>query len=284
MAVPRLPYQHGFHAGNFADLAKHSVLVLLLQHMRLKKTPFAFVDTHAGAGEYDLASSEASQLSEARGGVRRLQSARAADTPPCAAALLQLMAQRQAETGSELYPGSPLIAQRLTRPQDSLILCENAPEQHARLAANVGADSRATVLLDDGYKAVQRREVATPQRRALVFVDPPYQLGSDTERCAQLVRHLRTHWRSARVCIWFPVRRTGAHRTERLYDAVLAAGDADCLAAEVGGGGDAVGTGLLLVQPPYGLDAELRTLLPHLASLAQPADDAAVSVEWLRRS
>ena len=284
--VQRLPYQHGYHAGNFADVAKHSVLLLLLQHMQRKASPYVYVDTHAGAGAYNLAGAVSSQLMEHQRGIQMLAGS-SSMLPPSAAQLVSLLPD-----SGDTYLGSPMIAQTLCRSQDSLILCENAPDQYRLLEESIGDDSRATLLLDDGYKALARKDVRQPQHRALVFIDPPYQFGSDTERIAALVGELRCHWRSARVAIWLPLRERERARAERLYasvvDAVSTTSPADILAAELCCSEAAgVGSGILMVNPPYGIDSELEELLPALGGLMSAEGEMGAegaSVRWLSKS
>lgn len=285
-ATRRLPYQHGFHAGNAADVLKHCVLICMLQHMKQKDKPFVYCDTHAGAGAYDLRGDEGSTLREYDTGIGELRRAALHMPRPVPEALETLLAL--ADEKSYTYPGSPLIAQALCRPSDELVLVERAEDQYERLVRAVGNDGRVTSLNGDGYKALRDRQ-ACPQagkRRALVLIDPPYQYGSDTEQIARLVQHMAKHWRSARVAIWYPITRDLA-KVERLYDQVRAAASTqalDCLAVEMrdagrkgsadgaeasegAGGSGMLGSGMLLVQPPYGIDAQLKEeLLPPLAS------------------
>lgn len=284
----RLPYEHGFHAGNFADAMKHTVLLLLLQRMCDKDSPFVYVDTHAGAGRYDLGGEEGARLAESTDGIGLLRSA--ADRMGSAA--LPMPARRLIELDAragEYYPGSPLLAAESLRPQDSMLLCELAPSQYSRLLScpplpSLIADGRAKVLCRDGYKVLSSKDknVLTTQKRALVLVDPPYQMGSDTERTAALILHLATHWKSARVAVWFPLRDPG--KTQRLYDqlARLDLGGKAILAAELtrgedGGDGRLPGTGMVLVDPHYGIDAELETLLGALGDCLH----AEARVKWL---
>eukprot|EP00746_Dinoflagellata_sp_MGD_P143287 gnl/MRDRNA2_/MRDRNA2_76135_c0_seq2.p1 gnl/MRDRNA2_/MRDRNA2_76135_c0~~gnl/MRDRNA2_/MRDRNA2_76135_c0_seq2.p1 ORF type:complete len:225 (+),score=39.14 gnl/MRDRNA2_/MRDRNA2_76135_c0_seq2:24-677(+) len=163
-----------------------------------------------------------------------------------------------------------MIAAQLCRPCDKLVFCEIEPDQHELLLSTLGSDERTKVLLADGYKALKDRNVCQPSSRALILVDPPYQLGSDTERVGALVEHLGKHWRAARIAIWYPLTRDHA-KVERLYDAVRGAG-LECLAAEMnlqidedGTRRGMLGSGMLLIQPPYGMEEELRdNLLPVL--------------------
>ena len=130
-AERRLPYQHDYHAGNFADVVKHTVLLLLMQRMADKESPFMYVETHAGAGSYDLRDGKAAQLNEQAAGIALLQahaeSAGVDALPPPAQRLVEMIA------ADGRYPGSPRLAAELLRPQDSLLLCELAAEQHERL-------------------------------------------------------------------------------------------------------------------------------------------------------
>ena len=275
---PRLPYQHGFHAGNFADVMKHCVLISLLEHMRLKGSPFVYVDTHAGAGSYNL-QAEAARLGEHKLGVSRLLST-SEELPASAAILSRLLTQ----SGGR-YLGSPLIASQLCRQQDSLLLCEKAADQCALLRQNVGDDTRVTVQCADGYKALTRKELCSPQSRALVFMDPPYQMGSDSERATALVKHLRKHWRAARTAIWFPLSEDRG-KTERLYSMMVQARVGEVLVAELAAPRGTVGSGMLLVQPPYGIEHELRELLPALGHLMGAPGlsvdrEPIASVKWL---
>jgi 23S rRNA (adenine2030-N6)-methyltransferase len=181
-AERRLPYQHDYHAGNFADVVKHTVLLLLMQRMADKESPFMYVETHAGAGSYDLRDGKAAQLNEQAAGIALLQahaeSAGVDTLPPPSQRLVEMIA------ADGRYPGSPRLAAELLRPQDSLLLCELAAEQHERLCRCAPIDAllaagRARVLCADGYKAVRSRDAVQgdPRKRprALVLVDPPYQ-------------------------------------------------------------------------------------------------------------
>jgi len=307
-AHTRLLYKHGFHAGNAADVLKHCVLICLLQQMTAKNKPFSYVDTHAGAGSYNLLGDEATTLGEHKAGLGILRSAveQGQELPASAAELLQI------SNGLDgAYPGSPCIAARLCRPMDSLLLVERAVDQHASLVDAVGADERVTAHLADGYAVVRNRKLCPAGgKRALVLIDPPYQFGSDNDQIATVVEYCTKHWRAARLAIWFPLTRD-ASKVDRLYKAVCkAAGDSDVLTVELqtrgnaetsvsgsgraadGGGGDVdvggmLGSGMLLVQPPFGIDAQLNELLPALDSLL--TEGASVSptlprVSWLRRS
>lgn len=277
----RTVYQHGYHAGNVADMLKHSVLVLLLRHMCKKSSPFAYAETHAGAGVYDLTGGQS--LREHTAGFGRL---RCASLLPDAAASLISIADR---LDSDQYPGSPHIAATLCRSIDSLLLAEREEEQFALLCRAMSGDERVHAVQRDGYEALRDRSLTTPKRRGLVLMDPPYQFGSDTERLASLVQHLSVHWSAARVAIWYPLTRDAA-KVSRLRTSVAgAAGQGgEVLAAELSvpraDGRGMLGSGMLLVKPPYGIEEELRELLPALGEALHDPDAPAPyesRVEWV---
>ncbi|KAL3942732.1 MAG: hypothetical protein SGBAC_003139 [Bacillariaceae sp.] len=293
----RLLYEHGYHAGNYADVVKHTALITLLHHMQQKKSPFVYVDTHSGAGGYALSSKESQQLAEHERGISVfLRNAHEASHPsmhpsmhPSTQTLLDIIEQASSSTmpleeGQTIYPGSPMIASSLCREQDSLLLCEKEAEQFQLLQHRMMSDGDRGVdslllLQENGYKALKRFENLQSNKRALVFIDPPYQMGSDSEQIASLVGFLGKHWRSARVAIWHPVSGRNRDRADRLYELVRnAVGDTsttELLATEmydddvdddddVDASRDAVGTGILLVNPPFGIDEELRKLYTSL--------------------
>ena len=139
-------YRHGYHAGNFADVVKHVALVAILQHLKKKDTAFAVVDSHAGRGVYDLTGEEAAKTGEARGGVARLMNL-TGDMPPALTTYLQLVK----ESGPTRYPGSPLLAARLLRPQDRLTAIEKHPQEFAVLSDALSPYRNAVAEQGDGY-------------------------------------------------------------------------------------------------------------------------------------
>ncbi|CAJ1966123.1 unnamed protein product [Cylindrotheca closterium] len=296
----RLLYEHGYHAGNYADVVKHTALIGLLKHMSKKKSPFCYVETHSGAGGYALASKESQQMAEHEQGISTFLNDQTTDSDllhPSMETLLRIMEQASSSNvdlmeGGTFYPGSPMIASALCREQDSLLLCEKETEQFQLLQSRMlmdGEDNhnndRVILLQENGYKALKRFENLQSNKRALIFIDPPYQMGSDSEQIASLVGFLGKHWRSARVAIWHPVSRTNRERADRLYELVQKAvlGDSsssssssstELLATELYTDHDGndedetnpsvVGTGMLLVNPPFGIDEELKALYSSL--------------------
>src|SRR5437763_13112898 len=195
-------YRHAFHAGNFADVLKHAVLARILAHLGEKAAPFRVIDTHAGAGLYDLAAEAATRTGEWRGGIGRLIDADLADD---IRALLApyLAAVRAANPGGGLrrYPGSPLIALSLMRPRDRLVACELEPGAAAALAAHLRRDARARAVEIDGWLALNAY-VPRKERRGVVLIDPPYEEKHEFARLADALAGAQRKWTTGIFLLW----------------------------------------------------------------------------------
>jgi 23S rRNA (adenine2030-N6)-methyltransferase len=265
---PLLSYRHSFHAGNFADVLKHVVLVEIIQYLKRKDSAFDYIDTHAGAGCYDLQSSEAAKLEEYQGGIARLD---AKDWPELAD-YLKTIAGFNPGNALHAYPGSPAIAARLLRAQDRASLFELHPAEHALLLQSMAKDHRIKVYLEDGHSGLLRL-LPPRSRRAVVLLDPSYEVKAEYQ---QLVQTLTLAWRrfpSAVYAIWYPV--IDRSRTEKFIQSIASSGIKDIQQFELGVRADAEGygmtaAGMLVINPPWELQQKLSTLLPRLAtSLAQ---------------
>lgn len=263
-----LSYRHAFHAGNFADVLKHVVLVEILQYFKLKEKPFDYIDTHAGAGFYDLQSRESEKLGEFRDGIARLNP----HDWPGLEVYLQRVAACNPNGGLKHYPGSPAVAQGLLRQQDRVSLFELHPADHAVLQQNFRRDRRFHVYQENGYSGLLRL-LPPPSRRAVVLLDPSYEVKTDY---AQLVQTLAKAWRKfpgGVYALWYPV--IERQRTEEFVGSIAASGMRDVQRFELGVEADAPGrgmtaSGMLVVNPPWTLRATMAQLLPRLAeTLAQ---------------
>ena len=195
-------YRHGFHAGNFADVFKHAILARLFVHLARKETPFRFIDTHAGAGRYDLASQEARRSPEWRDGVARLAKAR--PPAPVAALLapyLKAIGPFDADGRPASYPGSPALAQALLRPQDRMALCEAHPEERAALVATLGRDGRLSIVGTDGYLALNAY-VPPKERRGVALIDPPYEQPDESARVEKALARALAKWSRGIYALW----------------------------------------------------------------------------------
>jgi 23S rRNA (adenine2030-N6)-methyltransferase len=263
-------YRHAFHAGNFADVVKHIVMARILAHLREKPTPFRVIDTHAGEGLYDLSGDEASRTGEWRDGIGRLAGA----TLPVEAAGLvapYLAAVRACNIASELryYPGSPVLARHLLRPQDRLIACELEPRAAAALSRHLRGSPVAKVMGVDGWIALNAY-VPVKERRGLVIVDPPFEQPDDLVRLANGVMTAWRKWPTGVYLMWYPLkeraevdrfagklRHAGIEKSIR-FEFTVAAPRPD---------GGLQACGLVVVNPPWRLAAEIRIFAPVLVDV-----------------
>jgi 23S rRNA (adenine2030-N6)-methyltransferase len=275
-------YRHAFHAGNFADVHKHSVLVRVLLHLRLKPGAFRVIDTHAGAGRYDLGGPEAARSGEWHQGIERLWRA---GQSPGVHALLQpyLDAVAALNPGSELrhYPGSPLIAKGLLRAQDRLIACELEPGSAAMLAAALRGDRRAKALTLDGWTAAAAY-VPPPERRGLVLIDPPFEATDDFTRLSKVLASAYRKWPTGIYLLWYPIKDRKA--PDALARQLRRLSLPNILRSELTLGperadGGLAGSGLVVVNPPFTLERDLGILMPALCRLLSP--EAAARTDWL---
>jgi 23S rRNA (adenine2030-N6)-methyltransferase len=278
-------YRHAFHAGNFADVVKHAVLARILIHLREKPQAFRVVDTHAGAGLYDLAGPDASRTGEWRAGIGRLIGASL--VPPVQTLLAPYLdVVAKLNPGGELrhYPGSPLMALSLMRPQDRLIACELEPGAAAALRSSLQMDKRAKAIAIDGFTALNAY-VPPKERRGLVLIDPPFEQTNEFERLGQSLIDACRKWATGIYVAWYPRKDLAA--VNALINQIKRSGIAKALRAELDVGSDTTrltGTGLLIVNPPWRLDDELQLLLPALADVLAQEQRPKIHIEALARS
>jgi 23S rRNA (adenine2030-N6)-methyltransferase len=266
-------YRHGFHAGNFADVLKHVVLTRILAHLNAKDSAYRIVDTHAGAGRYDLGSEEALRTHEWKDGVARV------DRSPLAApveAILKpwrdALSGARALYGPDAYPGSPWLCRQAMRAEDRLIAAELHPQTHKKLANVLGRDARCKALAIDGWNAL-RGNLPPKERRGLVLIDPPFEEKDEFATLAAEFIAAHRKWPTGIYALWYPVKDRRA--VENLLSAIMAAGIGKLLRLEIDidrpeAAGGLSATGLLVVNPPWTLADETRILLPALTErLAQ---------------
>src|SRR5690348_18334767 len=186
-------YRHAFHAGNFADVLKHAVMTRILVRLRQKPQAFRVIDTHAGAGLYDLAGPEASRTGEWRSGIGRLMGAALDDEVHTLLAPYLDVVTALNGGALRLYPGSPLLARAMLRAQDRLLACELEPGAAAALARNLRGDARAKAVTIDGWVALNAY-VPPKERRGLVVIDPPYEDAGEFSRLAAALEGARQKW------------------------------------------------------------------------------------------
>lgn len=276
-------YRHAYHAGNFADVFKHAILARILVYLTRKPAPLRYVDTHAGIGLYDLAGTEAQKSGEWRGGIGRLAALPGGAARDLLQPWLEAVGPVNAAGCPARYPGSPVLAQRLLRPQDSLRLCEMHAEDAELLDIHMGIDKRLKILPGDGYAALKGL-VPPPGRRGLVLIDPPFEIPGEFERMTKALIHAHGKWREGVYALWYPVKDAAG----RDFGAqIVAAGIRRVLrlrmdiGADAGKPGALAACGLVIVNPPFALEAEARLILPALRQALQVSGSASAALEWL---
>jgi 23S rRNA (adenine2030-N6)-methyltransferase len=260
-------YRHAFHAGNHADVLKHYVLSRLIALLSRKEAPFAYLDSHAGVGLYDLRGDQASRTGEWLEGIARLW--QATDVPDPLLDYLEVIRAMNPDGELRHYPGSPELARLLTREQDRLHLNEKHPEDGRLLKENMTGDRRVAVHLGEGWH-VPRALLPTREKRALLLIDPPFEQVDEMERCAQSLGEAIGRMRQAVVAIWYPIK--DLHQLRRFYSDLQKSKAPKLLRVElyVHPTDDAArlnGSGLVISNPPWGLEDELKQILPWLAEL-----------------
>ncbi len=278
-------YRHAYHAGNFADVLKHAVLVGLIEALKQKQTPFCYLDTHAGAGRYDLHGTEAQKTREAVDGVLRLLDA--PRLPSCVHVYLNLVrALNNGRAGGDLavYPGSPLLATLLMREQDRAQLCELQGDEAQALRELFRGDARVAVHDRDGYAAL-RALLPPKERRGLVLIDPPFEAQEDEFRAIEAaLGDALQRWPTGLYAVWYPIKLRqhilpfhrwfvdrGVKKT--LVAELLLHPDNSALRLN--------GCGMLLVNPPWKFDRQLEELLPALTQRLAQGRFGQHRVQWL---
>lgn len=276
-----LSYRHAYHAGNFADVVKHVSLFVLLESLLRKETACYVQDTHAGAGIYALGSAEATMRAEYTTGIARVLAAPAA--PEDVEKYLQLV-RRLNPTGELLYyPGSPAIVQQLLREQDRLLLTELHPQDYEMLYRQFRQDKRIAIHKQDAYQGL-KAFLPPKEKRGLVFIDPPYERKDEYRRVVQGVQLGWQRWRHGVFAIWYPL--MSLRQRDTFLQDIQAAGIRKILLAEfliepLVAAKRFTGCGMLIVNPPWQLDATLAHCYAWLLPLLQTQAGGSWRVEWL---
>ena len=273
-------YRHAFHAGNHADVFKHAILLRLAALLARKETPFVYLDSHSGVGRYDLAGDQASRTDEWREGIGRLWTLESA--PAAFVGYREAVAALNPAGALRYYPGSPELMRQALRPQDRLLLNELHPEDGRLLKENMARDRRVAVHQKDGW-LLPRALLPVPERRALLLIDPPFEKADELERCVKAVAEAIGRMRQTVIMLWYPIK--DRRQLRRFHAGLQASGAPKLLNVEllIRAADDATrlnGSGLAIVNPPWGLEEELRDLLPWLAEhLAQ--GESSWRLDWL---
>ncbi|SNX72733.1 23S rRNA (adenine2030-N6)-methyltransferase [Cereibacter ovatus] len=260
-----LSYQHIYHAGNLADVHKHALLCAMLDYMVQKPKPLTYIETHAGRGLYDLTAPEAVKTGEAAQGIAAVEARLPADHP-----YRRLLAQERALRGPNAYPGSPLLAALSLRDGDVMHLAELHPQEF-RALAEVMAPWGAHLRAEDGFRAALALTPPTP-RRGLMLIDPSYEVKADYDAIPKHMATIHRKWNVGTLALWYPLLPGGLHRP---MVAALTQTFPDALCHEVRfpparEGHGLIGSGMFIVNPPWGTEAEATRLTTLFAGLGGP--------------
>jgi 23S rRNA (adenine2030-N6)-methyltransferase len=276
--IAMLSYRHAFHAGNHADVLKHAVLTLVIDYLKQKEKPFWYVDTHAGAGIYALDSSEARKNAEYKTGIERLliQKNELPEFLQSYFAVIDKLRMAAPNT----YPGSPLFAAELLREKDRLRLFELHPQDHGFLRDNFSRDRRIVIAQSDGFAGL-RALLPPPPRRAVVLIDPPYELKDDYAHVVRALQDALQRFSNGTYLIWYPLlARTEAQRLPQKLSAFAAPSLRVELKVENPKGEFGMfGSGMFIINPPWVLHDQLKILLPKLQILLGKKGEAGFVLE-----
>jgi 23S rRNA (adenine2030-N6)-methyltransferase len=276
-------YRHAFHAGNFADVVKHIILTRLIEYLKLKPAAFRVIDTHAGLGRYSLTSAEARRSPEWKDGIARLLKAEiAAKSKLLIQPYLDVVDSENPNGVLARYPGSPLIARKLFRPQDRLSALELHPKDARELSRHFEGDVQARVTALDGWLALNAY-VPPKEKRGLVLVDPPFEAPGEWERLVDGLTKAHRKWATGLYALWYPLKEP--REVNAFLGALRATGITRMLRCELlverAVAGKLYGSGMIVVNPPFVLEDELKSLLPALVK-ALGGEGASHRLEWIR--
>ncbi len=276
-----LSYRHGFHAGNFADVLKHTVLVHILEHMKLKDKPVRIIDTHAGAGVYKLNSTQAQKNREFDTGIGRLWPL--TQVPAAVQQYLENVRECNEKRQLQLYPGSPLLMQKLMRAQDRLFLHELHPSDFQFLRDCMRDIRNVKVINEDGFAGLQAL-LPPPDKRALVLIDPSYEVKSDYQHVIKQVIQAHKRFATGTFAIWYPV--VLRQRIDEMETALQKSGIKNIQLIELGLQPDnpehgMTSSGMIVINPPWTLWSAMEEALPWLVDQLGKNDEGFYRLEQL---
>lgn len=263
-------YRHCYHAGNFADVIKHVVLIVVLQALQRKETPFCFLDTHAGIGLYKLQSEETQKKQEYENGIGQLFSLDTTHLPPALQTYLSIIKNYNIDKQLDFYPGSPLIAENIIRPHDQMILCELHPDDVHTLKENFTAAKNVAIHHNDGYLGM-KAFLPPAVKRGLVLIDPPFEVTDEFSQLFNALQRALKHWRLGHFVVWYPIKKNAT--VEKFYadirslqiEHLIVHFSLNAFIEE----GKLSTCGILLINPPWQVKETLETILPVLSQKMQ---------------
>ncbi len=277
-----LSYRHLFHAGSFADVFKHVLLTRLLISLNEKDKPYFFLDTHAGIGRYDLSHPWAQKGREFESGIKKLLERD--DIPAAMKPYIDIVRAENPDGHLRYYPGSPLITRKLIRPIDRMALTELNKTDCAELMNVIAKDRRVNVQLMDGYQAL-KAHLPPKERRGLVLIDSSFDRSREFARLAEALTDAHTRWATGTYAVWYPMMGAGVIRG--FEKQIEAAGIRKVLQFELSilpeDASTMPGSGMIIINPPWKFDTEMRMLLRWVWSVLNVKSAGGVKVNWLVR-
>ncbi|MDY4373289.1 23S rRNA (adenine(2030)-N(6))-methyltransferase RlmJ [Pectobacterium carotovorum] len=276
-----LSYRHSFHAGNHADVLKHTVQSLIITALKEKEKPFLYLDTHAGAGRYQLSGEHAERTGEYLDGIAKIW--QRDDIPAELEPYMQAVRTYNHNGQLRYYPGSPLIARQLLREQDKLHLTELHPSDFPLLRNEFQKDSRTKVLRDDGYQQL-KSQLPPLSRRGFMLIDPPYELKTDYQAVVKGIQEGHKRFGTGVFALWYPV--VLRQHIKRMLKELEATGIRNILQIELAVLPDSdrygmTASGMIVINPPWKLAAQMKSVLPWLHSVLVPEGTGNTLVEQI---
>lgn len=277
-------YRHAFHAGNFADVVKHLILVRIVEYLKRKSAAFRVLDTHAGVGLYDLTGDEAGRTGEWVEGIGRLvERGLSGPAAELAAPYLDAVRAQNPDGGLRFYPGSPFITRHLLREQDRLFALELHPDDAEKLRENFAGDIQARATHLDGWAALGTH-LPPKEKRGLVLIDPPFEEKGEFARMVAGLVKAHQRWPGGIYALWYPIKEPA--EVDQFIRDLKATGVPKILRIELTIRAPSTpprlhGTGMVVVNPPYVLEEEMGVLLPYLAEMLSDDGRGRWRVDWV---
>lgn len=276
-----LSYRHSFHAGNYADVLKHTVQSLIIEALKEKEKPFLYLDTHAGAGRYQLSGEHAERTGEYLVGIARIWQHN--DLPTDLIPYMSAVSAFNRSDKLRYYPGSPLIAGHLLRDYDKIYLTELHPSDYPLLRNEFSKDQRARVQRADGYQQL-KSQLPPPSRRGFILIDPPYEMKTDYQQVVIGIQEGYKRFATGTYALWYPV--VLRQQIKRMLKELEAIGIRNILQIELALRPDSdrhgmTASGMVVINPPWKLAQQMNNLLPWLHKILVPTGNGHMLVKWL---
>ncbi|WP_413113052.1 23S rRNA (adenine(2030)-N(6))-methyltransferase RlmJ [Thaumasiovibrio sp. DFM-14] len=265
-----LSYRHSFHAGNHADVIKHIVETLILQALKQKEKPFVYHDTHSGVGRYDLQDERAEKTGEFKEGIARIWDN--TDLPAGVEDYFDAIRTLNDDVQLRYYPGSPRVARAQLRDQDRMVLTELHPADFPLLLQEFRGDRQVRIYKEDGFSRL-KASLPPKERRGLVLIDPPYELKHEYQDVVNAIQQAHKRWATGTYAIWYPV--VYRDNVDLILQGLEKQGIRKVLQIELGVAPDSeergmTASGMIVINPPWKLEAQMRDILPWLVKHIAP--------------